>query len=98
MNRDMNAWHAALALAEHMPSHVSHQSAFNICVSGLSSGYQRAVCVAIERGALDHKIIDGMLWVSGADLFELAGPCADPDDPFGDCHIPSSARNGRTAK
>lgn len=60
---------------------------FDVCVEDLRPGYQAAVRHEIERGALDHGTIDGKVWVSKADLFELAGPGADMSDPEGGCYI-----------
>ncbi len=62
---------------------------FDIRLDDLLPAYQVAVRHEVERGALDHATIDGKVWVSKADLFELAGPGADMSDPEGGSYIPA---------
>ena len=64
---------------------------FNVAVCRLPAGYGIAVRRAFEEGQLDGHISEGRLYVSYSDLFDLAGPGADTDDPLGGCHIPAAA-------
>ncbi len=68
------------------------KSSFNVCVDRLRPEYRAAVLKAIDDRWLDCQIRDGLTWVHGGELFDLAGPGADPDDPIGGCYVPPEAR------
>ena len=72
-------------------STASFPECFNVAVCRLPVGYGAAVRRAFEEGQLDGYIHEGGLHVDYNDLFELAGPGADTDDPLGGCHIPAAA-------
>ena len=64
---------------------------FNVAVCRLPAGYGAAVLRAVEEGQIDGYIHEGSLYVEYSELFELAGPGADTDNPLGGCHIPDAA-------
>lgn len=71
---------------------------FDILVPALSVNYAAAVEEAFHNGQLDGCKLEGLLWVAESDLFELAGPGRDPDDPEGGCFIPHEARKRNIAR
>lgn len=88
-----NAFTAAMKVIEAgVAASAKPSFAFDVRLDKLPSAYQAAVRHEIDRGALDHATIDGLIWVSEADLFELAGPGADHDDLDGGCYIPANSK------
>jgi hypothetical protein len=89
MKKDHSFWDAVSSIEAHASIGQMPSTPFDVCLHDLHPGYQTVVRHEVERGALDHAVIDGRVWISRADLFELAGPGADQDDPDGGCYIPN---------
>lgn len=80
MNENTNPF--AEALAKMIPADNPDPS-FNVDIDQLDTGYRTAIENAITDGQLDCLTTRGVRLVSVYDLFELAGPNADPTDPNG---------------
>jgi len=64
---------------------------FDVAVDQLPTGYGKAIRRAADEGQLNAYRCRGRLFVNSGDLFELAGPGADLDDPTGGCYVPPDA-------
>ncbi|WP_164117368.1 hypothetical protein [Sphingorhabdus sp. Alg239-R122] len=70
------------------PQRCHFTEAYNVDLHKLGPSYGAAIKRAIANGELDCLVSRGIHRVSYRDLFELAGPAADPSDPDGGCFIP----------